>query len=326
MPDEGEIQALIEEGRECLDAGEYDRAIAIGEQLEQYRHSYAFELMALAYAAKDDLPAAIKVLERGVSLAPAVWLLWQLLGNYYSDMARYLDAREAYAHALECPTVDPSSVYYNSALLSLREGKFSEALLELDKVSGSKLAWKAASRRISIYADMGNVNEAISYAEQILREVAAVNEEEMDEDQAADVAGLYGEYANAVWRHGDAQQALALAWQAVSWWKQEETSLWLIREIEGMHSSHARYHHLIIEGVWSELFDGEDSTSGFFVTYGVVADTPDEAFSLAVRFEPADVRETLRLDECDVSPEISDVPKGVYEISDYFCFPAEDAD
>ena len=75
MSDDAKIQALIDEGQECLDAGDYDRAVSVGKKLEEQRYSYAFELQALAYAAKDDLPKAIEVLERGVSLAPSVWLL-----------------------------------------------------------------------------------------------------------------------------------------------------------------------------------------------------------------------------------------------------------
>ena len=88
MPDDAKVRALIDEGRECLADCEYDQAIAIGKKLEKFHHSYAFELLALAYAAKNDLPKAITTLERGVSLAPAAWLLWQLLGNYYKAAGR----------------------------------------------------------------------------------------------------------------------------------------------------------------------------------------------------------------------------------------------
>lgn len=325
MPDDAIVQALIAEGRECLHECEYDQAIAIGKKLEKCRQSYAFELMAFAHAAKGELPTAIDVLERGVTRAPDVWLLWLQLGNYYSDMTRYGDARQAYARALACPTVDPSSVYYNSAMVSVRQRKFTDALEELDHVTSKELKLKAASLRISTYIDMGQPSVAIDYAEQLLVELTTNNEEEMGEGEAADYASFYGEYAYAVWKHGNSQHALELAWQAVSIWKQVNTALWLIREIEGKHSSQARYHRLMIEGIWPESWDDEDAASGFFVTYGVVANDPDEAFHLAVRFEPSDIRQSLRIDECEVSPELYDLPKGVYDISYYFTFPAEDS-
>ena len=60
------------------------------------------------------------------------------------------------------------------------------------------------------------------------------------------------------------------------------------------------------------------------MTYGVVADSPDEAFDLAKRFEPDDDRDSLHIHECNVSPEFDTDPKGVYYISDYFSFPSEE--
>lgn len=324
MSDATKVQALIDEGHECLEACDYERAIIIGHKLEKHRHSYAFELLALAYAAKEELSKAITVLERGVSLAPADWLLWQLLGNYYSDTKRWADARQAYARALECPTVDQSSVFYNCALVSLREEKPADAMEELDHVTSAELKLKAASLRINSYTSMGKVSEAVRYAEEMLGEIS-INDVDQDNDEADDVARLYGAYAEAVWMKGDSERALALAWQAISCWRQENSALWLIREIENMHSNQARYHRLMIEGVWSEPFDDDVLPCGFFTTYGVVADDPDEAFNLAKRFEPTDVRESLHLLECEVTSESNDIPKGVYFISRYSFFPGEEA-
>ena len=207
--------------------------------------------------------------------------------------------------------------------MSLREKKPADALRELEQVISPRLTLKAASLRVSAYTAMGKVSEAIQYAERILYEDATGNTEEVDEGKAEDYADLSGEYANAVWMQGDAERALALAWQAVAIWNQQETAQWLIREIENKRSDRARYHALMIEGVWPEAFEGEDSPSGFFVTYGVVADSPDEAFTMAIRFEPADIRESLHIHECEVSPEWNDNPKGVYYISNYHCFPVE---
>lgn len=324
MSDEVKVSALIAEGQACLEDSDYDSAIHIGQQLELHQRSYAFELQALAYAGKEDLTEAINVLERGVSLVPDVWLLWLRLGNYYSDMARWDDARRAYSRALTCPHVDPSAVYYDCALLSQREGKLVDALRDIECVTSARLRLKAVGLRISIYTNMGNAAEAIRYSEQMLNEMSMGDEGAMEDDEAADMASLYGEYANAVYHSGDSERALQLAWQAVSFWKQQETVLWLIREIEDKHSKLARYHHLTIEGRWSEPFEGEDAPCAFFVTYGVVADSPDEALNMAIRFEPSEVRESLKMHECDVSPAVVDEPKGVYNISDYFTFPVEE--
>lgn len=317
MHDEKKVEALIDKGRRYLELEDYDKAIKVGQQIERECHSYAFELMALAYAAKGDLQKAITTLERGVKLAPAAWLLWQLLGNYYSDLSRWDDAQQAYVHALDCPNADQSSVNYNIALAFLREGKNADALRHADQVVSPELQLKAAALKIDIFDAHGDTNKAISYAEQVLSELNVDDAESLDEDEAADIARIYSAYAGAELKKGNADQALELTWHALSLWKCTEKAMWLLREIENKRSNQAKYHRLIIEGAWPE------SSEGFFVTYGVVADNPEEAFDLAARFEPDYDRESLEVKECEVSDEQNEDLKGVYYISDYHCFPIE---
>jgi len=321
MHDRHGVDTLIEEGRQFLELEDYDRAIAVGKRIERARHSYAFELMALAHAGRGNLQEAIATLERGVKLAPSVWLLWQLLGNYYSDTSRWNDAQQAYLRARECPNADESSIDYNVALALLREGKTADALRHCDRVSSPELQLKKSALRIDIYAASGDTAKAVQYAEQVFAEAITVGEENLDEEEAAGIAGVCSAYAHAVWKQGDANQALQLAWQAISWWKHQETAMWLIREIENKRSCCAKHHRLIIEGVWPEPIESKEEAQGFFVTYEVVAESPEEAFDLAVRFEPECVRESLRADECEVLDEVAEVPKGVYYVSGYHQFP-----
>lgn len=326
MQDKDKVEALIEEGRRFLESEDYDKAIAVGKKIEQECHSYAFELMALAYAAKGDLQKAIATLERGVKLAPSAWLLWQLLGNYYSDASRWDDAQQAYARALECPNADQSSINYNITMAFLRAGKTADALNNINRVISPELQLKAASLQIDIYAANGDNVEAIRYAKQVLAEAITDDEEDIDEEELPDIADIYGAYARAVWKQGDTNQALELAWQAISLWKHQERAMWLIREIENKRSNSARNYRLMIEGAFPDAFEDEEEPLGFFVTYEIVADNPEEAFSLAARFEPDYLRESLHVCECDVSDEKVDEPKGVYFVSGYCCFPIEESE
>src|SRR6185295_8730093 len=94
------VESLMQKGFALLDAHQYKEALEMGRQLQRMRHSSAFEIMALAYLGLDQLPKAIATLEEGVRAAERVWLLWELLGNCYSDEGRYDAAEKAYQTAL----------------------------------------------------------------------------------------------------------------------------------------------------------------------------------------------------------------------------------
>src|SRR5262245_38065397 len=93
-------EQLDKEARELLADDDFEGALRIAEQLETLRYTAAFEIAALAHAGMDDLEKAVAVLERGLALAPDVWVNWQLLGNYLSDLDRYEAAQSAFARAL----------------------------------------------------------------------------------------------------------------------------------------------------------------------------------------------------------------------------------
>jgi len=92
------------------------KAIKIAGQLEKLRFSSAFEIAAQAYSGLENLEKAVSILERGVNLAPDVWLNWQLLGNYLSDLQRFEDAASAYQNALKCPKAQAGSIQLNQAI------------------------------------------------------------------------------------------------------------------------------------------------------------------------------------------------------------------
>jgi tetratricopeptide (TPR) repeat protein len=122
---------LMNRGYEECKVKNYEAALSTGEQLIERGHTSGFEIAALASAGLDDRDRAIQFLERGIEIGPSVWLLWHLLANYYSDEGRYDDARDSYQKALECKKVDKSCVFYNWALVELRDGNPSRLLKKL---------------------------------------------------------------------------------------------------------------------------------------------------------------------------------------------------
>ena len=97
-PDRQDSHALYEEGLEALHEQRYDDALRLADRLEDRRYSGAFEVRALVLDRQGDTEAAVVCLEQGVDHAPQAWLLWQLLGNYRSDLQRHDEAEEGDRH------------------------------------------------------------------------------------------------------------------------------------------------------------------------------------------------------------------------------------
>lgn len=143
----------MEKGYSALRKQRYRKAIAAGRQLVQRNHSSGFEMLALAYAAVGRKEEAISTLEQGVAVAPSVWLLWNLLGNHYSDLGRHPDAQRCYLKALACQKVEGSYVHFNSAIAFARAKDHESALRALDRVTSPKFKENVADFRAKIAED-----------------------------------------------------------------------------------------------------------------------------------------------------------------------------
>jgi tetratricopeptide (TPR) repeat protein len=324
MNDIEKAEKLMNQGFNCLDEYEYDKAIKIGKKLKKLYHSSAFEILALAYKEKDESKQSIKILEEGVSLAPKVWRLWQLLGNYYSDDKRYSDSQKCFDTALSCPNVDESSVYYNSSVACFREGKFNEALKQHDKINYKEpdhvFNLRSQSQKIDILIKLNKYEEAVKLGQKLIKKKWGEENEEIIQE----LSYTYASLSEGLWKLKKEEEALNSAWKAIELNKHNDKAAWMIREIEGKISDNAKHFNTMIEGIWPTPFEGETDRPGFFTTYDVIADTEEEAVSLIKRFEPKEVRDTIKVEEIKIIEERSNDPIGVYETSGYGFFPRGD--
>jgi len=258
-----DLELLIRQADDALQAGNDKAALEAGQRLVDMRHAYGFEVLARAYLLRDEKTRAIATLQDGVAKAPNVWQLWELLGDSWTDVGDARRARESYERVLALPNADSVARAH--------------ALTELERF-----------------------DEAIATAR------AAFDDSEAQADERARL--LYS-IAYALWSKGESDSALAAAWDVVSLHPANEDAMWLIREIEQLHSRTAMQFRLIAEG----QMDGRR----FLVTSDVVADDEQEARDLAIRFEPQDVRMSLVFDEVKKLHQAGDLPKGVYWRSDY---------
>lgn len=313
------VDRLMARGFELLEALDFDRAVKVGNQLLSRRHTSGFEILALAHSGLGDTERAVKILEDGVEKGPTVWVLWQLLGNYRSDLGRYAEAHVAYEKALECPQANKSSVHLNMAIALSRQGRSSDAMIQLQLVEDKAIQTRVESQRLQILNDQGKYDEAIRHGEQVL----ALLESEEDDEVRSGIETSLGE---AYWRgQGNGDRALELAWQSLAHSRGSQNALWLIRQVEGQVSQAAVYYRILVEGDWPEMNE-DGSERGFFIMYDVVADSVEEAMTYVRRCESDDIGPSLRANECEVlGPRPTD-PKGVYQHQGYHLFPREAED
>jgi hypothetical protein len=160
-----DTQRLYGEAMGKLDDQAYDEAIALGERLKDLGFSGGFEVIALARGGQKDLPGAVAELREGVVVAPSVWLLWHLLGNYLSDLDQVDEALEAYTAALACPRSDRATIHYNRAIAFRRAGRYQEALAAADEVSSEPCLRLATGLRLALLNLLGRHEEALAAVE-----------------------------------------------------------------------------------------------------------------------------------------------------------------
>lgn len=144
-----DIEFLIRQADDALQAGNDKAALAAGQSLVDMRHAYGFEVLARAYLLRDEKTRAIAALQDGVSKAPNVWQLWELLGDSWTDVGDRRRAGEAYERVLALPNAD--SVARAHALTEL--GRFDEAIATARKAledSGDLQADERARLQYSI--------------------------------------------------------------------------------------------------------------------------------------------------------------------------------
>ena len=305
---EKRCERLAEQGYRHLEDGQPEAALKVAAELEALEYTAAFEIAALAHAQRGDLAAAVEELKRGVDREPAVWVNWQLLGNYLSDLDRHEEAAAAYERALGCPGVEVSSIRLNQAVLALRRDAPEQALDHARMVEDPELASRAAAIEVEALIRAGRFDEAVLAGE------AALAASEAKVDDPDELAPLAASVGRARWKRG-AGPAEVFAFVLESLERYDPTNkdlLRLVRDVDDQHSATAQYHRLLVEARIPFTSPQYQKWRGYVVSYDVRADSLDEALSLVARMEPAELRGNLRIEEQEVLAGPSDDPKGVY--------------
>ena len=318
---------LMKRAHDCLDTYDYSEAIKLGKKLIGLRHTSGFEILGLAYAALDKPKKAIRILEKGVEKASDVWLLWQLLGNYYSDAQRYDEALAAYEHAAKCRHCDVKSLRLNRALVMSRQNRNEEALLLLRKNRGLRLVdFRTRILEASLLQELGKTARALRIAETAFHRLAKKNEEFLWRN--TDETGfIYSRLGDILWESGQQKErAIECVQQALEFNRSESNTLTLLRNINAFYSPKSKYFRLLVQGEWFEQLEGTKGklmSAGFMASYDVVADNRKEALALLSELEPEQVRASLKINESEVLEKCPEYPKGVYRMTGRNFYPSK---
>lgn len=294
---------LYWEGMQAFREGRYEDALHIADELLELRNSATFEIRALALDAQGETEAAVECLEEGVATAPGVWLLWELLGNYRSDLERYEDAASAYEEALRCPDVNVGYVRLNQGILLGRRGRPEAGLEALDAVDDPDLSPQVLASRLGLLLELHRHEEVADLS-------AAALDGDLLEGEPSPVAVslIYRHSASAAQALGEDPTAIRpLLIASVAWDTDSEHALDALRELEPQYSEETR--------IWRITANGRDERLpgvGFIIWYDVAAETAYEAYELAREIEDEIGFDHLELDESEEVEARPDLPKGVH--------------
>src|SRR4029434_7665765 len=311
-----DVEKLMNQAYELIDSFQCEEALEIGEKLKTLGYSGAFEVMALAHQTLGETDKAIAVCNEGLEKVPHVWVLWHLLGNLLSDKGEYDEAQHAYDMALACPGVNKPWVNYHIAVLLGRQGGFADALDHSLLVTGDDLGLARRTLSASLLNSLERYDEAITAAEEVIAQVSAATDAS-DEDIRS-MGTAYAELSRGLWEgRMDRQRATDSAHQALALNKSDWLPLRMLRVLQDRKSDNSNWYKIVVEGRWHEPFEGEKAAPGFFSSYELVADSPEQCLELIKEIEHEVVPESTKLEQVEQLESCPGEPQGVYWRSGY---------
>ena len=317
-----EAEALYDKGLESIHIEDFEDALVIARQLNNIRYSGGFEIEALAHAGRGNSKNAIRTLKKAVKKCPDVWVLWQLLGNCLSDDEQFGKAVEAFDIGLLTSEPNSASLKLNKSIALERMGKLIEARSTirplLDNARLEELELRLQARVLT--QEFGLLN-TLGQPEDTKRQFEALGNRDFGDEAGTELSMLWCQYAEALQMLGEHKDAEQAALQAILYDNRWENAQWWLREIRRSGElPQINLYHIILEGSDVGSF-GRDvaECEGYFVSYSVAAESEEEAFKLALEFEPPATRDFLKIDSIAITQDTHD-PKGVYVAYGYNFF------
>jgi tetratricopeptide (TPR) repeat protein len=308
----------MHKGFSLLRQDRYGDALQIGRKLKRLRHSSAFEIIALAYLHQGLLAKAVATLEEGVAKAGRVWILWELLGNCYSDAGRYAAAEDAYQQALLREGCDADIVQLNRAIAFKRAGKLKQAWVAVQEVKSPRLLRRADQVRIDLSLTLGRKRTAAILALKLCQQ--RVSAEHLDSQSESSILLTCAKALKNAPATRPKVRRLAL--RAAQYNPGNLQALSLIRELDQQRAIKSSLYRLLIRGTWDKAFKKSKLPPGFFRSFDVSAPYEATAFRHTKHFFPRTVRSSLSVEECETLPGKATDFDGVYDLTCLIFYPS----
>jgi len=284
---EDEVRALHDEALAKIEEGDLPGASSIARQLEAIGWSGCFEVEALACRKAGDREGALAALDRGVSLAPELWMLHQLRGNVLDEIGRKDEAIAAYDRALACPDASIASVRFNRAITRLALGDAGGALADAEHVITESPEAPFAGAALGVAVDaliaLGRVEDSVSIVDHLIGAADA-------EASSPAVAALHATRARALLAAGRPNEAVIAACTVAIEGGAGGKEVADVLAVLAPEDDRGRTRfHVVLEVPLAGVLDRQTlpmGVTGYFRTMQLVAVDEAEARSLASSLEP----------------------------------------
>ncbi len=318
-------EVLIAQGYDFLAAEEYQDAQKVGQSLIQQGTEAGYRISAQAYAGLEEWDQALTTLQEGIEKMPDEWHLWLQLGNFLSDREDFAAADEAYHKALSCPEVQADWIHINQAVLQFRQGNIDNSLNILQQVTDREVITDAFALQLSLLDQLGQHELIITLAKEELPRIPSPE----DEESASTLSRICAYIATACW-YEDKSEAEILHYlrQSVVYDRSNQDAAYLFREMDPQFSESPKYYELVIQGnLLPEEVNEDIPSQTFLTTYGVIADSEEEALEYIKIFEiDAIDKDSLTVVNAEVENADSEDAKGVYMVGGFGFFEEKEED
>lgn len=264
-----------------MNQAKFEKAEIEAKKLISSNIKEGYLILSEIYQNTSRVEKSIQILEEGVKLFPNWFLLWHNLGMSFYSLELYEKALDAFDKTFLLCTeeiYEQEIIMYKLEILCLIEN-YSE-----------------------VFRIEREILENISYSE--------------SEESYFYWSKIFYSIAFAYWEEGVYSATIAKLQRAIRLDRFNGNFLWLLREIDQIETTNkSQYFILTIRANFTQEYQKEHQTIGFFTNYDVVADTKEEALSIIKEFEVDENVDllTMQIEDVEIIENPDNPFKGIYK-------------
>jgi len=290
-----------------LSEGDFEAATNYASELSEAGYEVGYRIRSAIAEEQEDWERAESIINEGLSAQPEAWPLHLQLGTLYTQSGRFEEAISVFEEALKLPEVEKHWIEMNQAVALSQIGKVDEALNVLQGIEHPELRNQAFEIKLQLL-DQHQRHDLI--IELVAEELEALVPPQ-DEEQAAVMSRILALVANACYYEDkEEKETRFYLQQAINYDRSNELALMVLREMRAEFTEQGKLYGILIQA----NIRSEEGNSPVMTTYGILADSVDEAVSMIHEFEIESLdRESIQIMEVEETPpDEEEELKGIY--------------